>query len=151
VFTEQLKGTMLAQMSPLFGLNGLADVAYAMALGLFCFGVFLVGIVTLIALALKSRTASIIAMVLAFVLTLLLTPWRAFVSVDSRDEEVHGWVSMFRWVAVLWIVVSVGAVASAVRAFRADFKGGLVGWLQVALFGLGLGGVALIVVIIRGC
>jgi hypothetical protein len=109
--------SLLAQMSPLFALAGLAEMAIAEALALLFLGLLLIGVIAIIGFFFKSRRASVIALVLACLLTMMSRPWQAFLPVHSDDPDVHAFRGGFQSIALLWIIVSLATVASTIRAF----------------------------------
>ena len=116
--SERAMLLMPADMSPLFGLTGIAKAAIAVASMLLGFRLFLVIIPALLGWYLRSRTAAGIALALVCLLTLLFSPWAAFLPFPSDDPEVRDARSINFVLGLLWVVVLAGTVASAVRAFR---------------------------------
>jgi hypothetical protein len=104
-------------MQPLLGMAGLAEAAWIYALGLLCFGLFAVTIIAVLGLTFRSRIASVIALVLVFFLSLLFMPWEAFRPVESDDPDVYSLMGSFQSLAVWWVVVSAGTIASVVWVF----------------------------------
>jgi hypothetical protein len=104
-------------MGPLFGMAGLAEAGEAFALMTAYGGLLPVGLAAAIGLFARSRTASGIALVLAFGITLLFMPWEAFRPYQSDDPDVHHWVAAWRQFGWVWGVTVLAAVAAAVRAF----------------------------------
>jgi hypothetical protein len=104
-------------MVPLFGMAGLAEAGEALALAIGFGGLLLVGLLTAIGWSLRSRVASGIALALAFVVTLLSTPWEAFVPFQSDDPDVQHWMHAWRVFGCWWVLVMVATLAAWVRAF----------------------------------
>ena len=104
-------------MRPVFGMAGLAEAAWIQALGLLCFGLLFVTVVTLFALARRSRIASALAFVVALLLTVLFLPWQAFRPVEGDDPDLHSLMGTFRSLAVWWIAVIAGTITSLLWTF----------------------------------
>jgi hypothetical protein len=101
---------------PLFA-EGSGEFARDVEQGLLCIGVFLVGVVGVIGLLLRSRIASAGSAVLAGLVTLLFQPWKAFWPKPSDDPNVVDWQDRYRRVAWWWVIVTSVAVAACLRAY----------------------------------
>lgn len=109
-------------MVTLLGMAGLAEAGEAYALMIGCAGLVLLGVVSAIGLFARSRVASGIALSLAFVLTLMFTPWEAFKSFESSDPDVHHWVAAWRGFAWWWGVATVATIPASLPAFSFSRK-----------------------------
>src|SRR5688572_4190199 len=120
----------------LLGLAGPAEAGIAVAFGLLFLGLVLVAIMTAIALARRSRKATVTSLVVLGVLTLLFTPWDAFWPVESGDSDVHSAMASFRMLARMWVSVIVATVATAAWVYWGKDARRLPGW--AGLIGVGL-------------
>ena len=104
-------------MVPLFGMAGLAEAGEAFALTIGYGGLLPLGLMAAVGLFSRSRAASLIALILAFIVTLMFLPWEAFRPFESNDADVHHWVAAWRGFAWWWGVAVAAALAATARAF----------------------------------
>jgi hypothetical protein len=79
-----------------------------------------VGVVTLFALALRSRSLAVVAAVLLLVSTIFLQPWHCFSPFEEAvdaDPDVQSAAGMFRTAGVAWAVACVAVAGSSLVAF----------------------------------
>lgn len=105
-------------MSPLFGLAGPAEAFDALALAIGNGGLLLLGLTTAVAFVTRSRVAAGVALAVAFVVTVLFTPWEAFRPYQSDDPDVHSWVATWRTFGWWWGLAVAATLATTVLAFR---------------------------------
>jgi hypothetical protein len=105
------------EMSTLFGMAGLAEAAELYSLMIGYAGLLLLGLMAAAGLFTRSRVASGITLALAFLLTLMFTPWEAFKPLESGDPDVHDWVAAWRSFGWWWGFTVAASMVASIPAF----------------------------------
>jgi ABC-type phosphate/phosphonate transport system permease subunit len=109
-----------------FAAAGLAEAAWAEAACIMLLALGVVGLVTLFALALRSRSLAVMACVLLLLATALFQPWHCFSPFEKAaysDLDVRSAAGMFRTVGCIWVGTCVAATGSVLLSFLAPKKG----------------------------
>jgi hypothetical protein len=96
---------------------GPAEAAESFVLLIGYGGLLLLGLAAGIALFARSRGAAGVALIVAFLVTLLFMPWEAFRPSQSDDPDVHYWLETWRGFGWWWGVAVAATLVATVRAF----------------------------------
>jgi hypothetical protein len=101
-------------MTLIIAMAGLAEAAFAQALLIAWVALFLMLVVIAVGFVRGSRIECVVALGLAILFAVLLSPWSAFLAPENAsalaDPDFLYWRARFRITAVAWCILTAGAL-----------------------------------------
>src|SRR5512138_1695493 len=97
---------------------GPAEAGEAFAMIIVEVGLGVIGLAVALSVWRRWWRVSLGALTACLLLSLLFSPWTAFISVSSEDPDVLYWARQWRTVSILWLCCVFGCIAASVLIRR---------------------------------